>query len=99
MMLYCNEMENFNIPVFCQERALRAMLQDPNKYFNYAVQWLVNANVNTLQRLDKKVCKLQRAKIRNRYNQVPHLSLDIVWESDKNQENVTHMRAKRSAFS
>ena len=55
MMLYCNEVENFNIPVFCQERALRAMLQDPNKYFNNAVQWLVNANVNTLQRLDKKV--------------------------------------------
>ena len=55
MMLYCNEMENFNIPVFCQERALTAMLQDPNKYFKFAVQWLMNANFNTLQRLDKKV--------------------------------------------
>ena len=23
-------------------------------------------------------------KIRNRYNQVPHLTLDTIWESDKN---------------
>ena len=26
----------------------------------------------------------KRAKIRNRYNQVPHLTQDTVWESDKN---------------
>ena len=26
----------------------------------------------------------QKAKIWNRYNQVPHLTLDTIWESDKN---------------
>ena len=26
----------------------------------------------------------KKAKIRNRYNQVPHLTLDTTWESDKN---------------
>ena len=31
---------------------------------------------------DKKVKK--KAKIRNRYNQVPHLTRDTIWESDKN---------------
>ena len=25
----------------------------------------------------------KRAKIRNRYNQVPHLTQDAIWESDK----------------
>ena len=28
------------------------------------------------------------AKIRNRYNQVPHLTQDTTWESDKNQINI-----------
>ena len=41
----------------------------------------------------------QRAKTRNRYNQVPQLTGDTIWESDKIQENTTHMRAKRSALS
>ena len=27
----------------------------------------------------------KKAKIRNRYNQVPHLAKDIVWENDKNR--------------
>ena len=26
----------------------------------------------------------KNAKIRNRYNQVPHLTQDTIWESDKN---------------
>ena len=34
------------------------------------------------------------AKIRNRYNQVPHLAQDIIWESDKTQENIRYKRAK-----
>ena len=41
----------------------------------------------------------RKAKIKNRYNQVPHLILDTIWESDNTQENVTHKRAKRSALS
>ena len=40
-----------------------------------------------------------KVKIRNRYNQVPHLTQDNVWESDITQENITCMRAKRSALS
>ena len=43
--------------------------------------------------VSNKVCK--EAKIRNRYNQVPHLTQDTTWESDKN----THKRAKRPALS
>ena len=41
----------------------------------------------------------KKAKIRNRYNQVPHLTPDTLWESDKTQENITCRRAKRSALS
>ena len=41
----------------------------------------------------------QKAKIRNRYNQGPHLTQDTIWESDKTQENITYKRAKRSVFS
>ena len=42
----------------------------------------------------------KKAKIRNEYNQVPHLTRGTIWESyPKNQGNVTHKRAKRSALS
>ena len=46
---------------------------------------------------DLKVKK--RAKIRNRYNQVPHMARVTIWESDKNTRNITHKRSKRSALS
>ena len=36
------------------------------------------------------------AKIRNRYNQVPHLTQDTTWESDKTRGNITHKRAKKA---
>ena len=36
--------------------------------------------------------------IRNRYNQVPRPTQEIIWESDKTQENITYKRAKRSAL-
>ena len=41
----------------------------------------------------------KRAKIRNRYNQIPHLTRDNVWESDKTQETITYRRAKRLVIS
>ena len=42
----------------------------------------------------------KKAKIKNQYNQVPHLIRDTIWESDKNtQESITHKKAKRSALS
>ena len=28
----------------------------------------------------------RKAKIRNRYNQIPHLTRDTIWESDKTKE-------------
>ena len=49
--------------------------------------------------LDKYNKVGKKAKIRNRYNQVPHLTQDTVRESDKTQENITYKRAKRSPFS
>ena len=30
------------------------------------------------------VVKVKKAKIRNQYNQVPHLTWDTIWESNKN---------------
>ena len=41
----------------------------------------------------------KKAKIRKWEIQVPHLTQDIVWESDKTQQNSKYMRAKRSAIS
>ena len=38
----------------------------------------------------------KKAKIRIQYNQVPHLTQEITWESDK---KITHKRVKRSALS
>ena len=41
----------------------------------------------------------RKATIRNGYNQVPYLAKDTAWESDKTQENITYMEAKRSTLS
>ena len=59
---------------------------------------------NTLQNIVMEfmggMVKLGReAKIKNRYNQVTHLTRNAIWESDKTQENTTLKRAKRSAIS
>ena len=39
-----------------------------------------------------------KAKIKNRYNQIPHLTQDTIWESEKTQENITYKEAKRSVL-
>ena len=43
-------------------------------------------------------CKLKKVKrkaiLRNRYNQVPHLTQDTIWESDKTQKT-QHTREQR----
>ena len=39
------------------------------------------------------------ARIRNRYNKIPHLTKENTWKSDKTQENITRKRAKKSAHS
>ena len=41
----------------------------------------------------------KKAKIRNRYNQVPRHTKDTTWESDKTQDNIIYNRAKRLALS
>ena len=38
------------------------------------------------------------AKIRKRYNQVPHLTQDTTWESNKNTINVTNKSQEVSPF-
>ena len=38
------------------------------------------------------------AKIRNRYNQVPHLTQDITWESNKTTINITNKNQEVSPF-
>ena len=38
------------------------------------------------------------AKFRNRYNQVPHLTQDTKWESDKTQLNITNKSQEVSPF-
>ena len=40
----------------------------------------------------------KEAKIRNQYNQVPHLIHDTTQESDKPQYNITHKKAKSQPF-
>ena len=40
----------------------------------------------------------KKAMTRNRYNQVPHLTQDTTWESDKTQESITYKRAKMLAL-
>ena len=39
------------------------------------------------------------AKIRNRYNQIPHLTQDTTWESDKKQLNNSNESQEVSTFS
>ena len=55
---------------------------------------------NIIVNVSKRLKVRKKAKIRNRYNQVPHLTQDTTWESDKKtQENITHKRARRPALS
>ena len=53
-------------------------------------------NFNTFQM--PFLVKVKEAKIRNRYNHVPHLTRDIIWESDKTHRNITHKTAKMPKF-
>ena len=40
----------------------------------------------------------KKAKRRNQYDQVPHLTWDNIWESDKTQENITPESQEASLF-
>ena len=59
----------------------------------------VNINVRCTsaeQSVSVNVRVRKLAKIRNSYNQVPHLTKDTTWESDKNNKT-SQTKAKRSA--
>ena len=45
-----------------------------------------------ITRRDKLIKSKKKAQIRNRCNQVPHLTRDTIWEST---QNITHNRVKR----
>ena len=62
----------------------------------YTIWCIFHRNVLLMGFACDKVRK--KTKIRNRYNQVPHLTQDIICESDTTQENITHKRAKRLAL-
>ena len=44
---------------------------------------------------EKGICFSKSEINRIKPNQVPHLTQDTSWESDKKQENITYKRAKR----
>ena len=47
--------------------------------------------VNSTKQIGAVVLKVGKtAKIRKRYNQVPHLTKDTTWESNKNTINITN---------
>ena len=41
----------------------------------------------------------EKAKIRNLYNQVPHLTQDIIWEKDKSTRTIPYKRANMLTLS
>ena len=47
--------------------------------------------------INKKKEEGKRSEI-DTYNQVPYLTRDTIWKSDKTQENITHKKTERSAF-
>ena len=47
-----------------------------------------------------RIVKVRKtAKIKNRYNQVPHLTQDTTWESNKTTINITNKSQEVSPFS
>ena len=67
-----------------------------NYMYVYTSIWANSCEFGTC-RMDVKVRK--GATISNQYNQVPQMTKDTTWESDKTQENITYMRANRPALS
>ena len=62
--------------------------------------WTLNGAISvTLSTCNVISSEVKKAYIRNRYNQVPHLTRDTTLESDKTQESITHKIVRRSALS
>ena len=78
--------------------------------FNIWIKWKIPPNnpyienrpiplITLGQNIRHKWVKVRKvAKIRNRYNQVPHLNQDTTWESDKTQLNITNESQEVSPF-
>ena len=50
----------------------------------------IRSSVYTHYYLEVWIIKVKMDKIRNEYNQVPHLTTNTTWESDKPQFNITN---------
>ena len=91
--------------LFCYERDFMMSLSDDKQAdvidaFNTTSRYLDNIlNINNVY-FDNMVTQIKvskGAKIRNRYNQVPHLTQDTNGKV-KNSQKTPQRRAKRSAF-
>ena len=58
-----------------------------------------NIHVQCSPFITNTVIKVKKAKTRNLYNQVPHLTQDTIWESDKNTRKHHIRESQRSALS
>ena len=63
---------------------------------NYTCRGIISIDASLYSILPSKVKKVNKvAKIRNGYNQVPHLTQDITRKSDKNTKKTSHTRGPR----
>ena len=76
---YCNSFRCFEGAVSPKyESSIHCSSSVPSNTFNIKTIIVIHSFAFSRSKRAKK------AKIRNRYNQVPHLTRDTIWESDKN---------------
>ena len=76
-------------PLFCYPLCKSSTLQN-------CIAKVIRSSVNNCFQYILKVRKM--AKIRKRYNQVPHLTQDTTWKSNKNTINITNKRQEVIPF-
>ena len=82
--------------VVCLNLMRRSRGPDPLKNYK-AIRFLSNTGADPER--NHKASKVKKtARIRNRYNQVPHLSQDTKWESNKIKMNITNKSQEVSPF-
>ena len=62
----------------------------------FCLQWTSHAPLVSYMHSISNIKVRMKANIRNRYNQIPHLTQDTIWERHKNTRNITF---KTSALS
>ena len=80
-----------NLLLFCYERDFMMSLSDDKQAdiidaFHTTSRYLDDI-LNLYVHFDNMVKVRKTAKIRNQYNQLPHLTLDTTWESDENTKH------------